>query len=369
MHKTFPSVEHLALDMYDLGSEILTLGPNGPFNWSSLRSLELGGSEWEYASKNMKLLTGRMVNLRRLQVSRNRSDVRESCRNLENFLESFDTLVDLTMFNCFVPFDAIACHTNLINLCVHHDETWKSDAVRHVAETEDLINLDASCPYIESMELDIERVDNDWPYEVLDTLATRFPNMKTLSLHSLVGNFEDRRPYFTGGGPDSFFEPYLTYKEAKKIGSQFFEARHEVFRVSPECVEMVNGLGRFQKLTLGAGTYKGRRRYVDESFRGTEWLNTLTFKLLPPETVGEAPALVHSERDEVEKLYQSSTQDSSDKRWLNHLRWVVGIAKKGPCRVPTVNPSGEKSYYITRETRQLGPVATRRSGRLAQVQD
>lgn len=127
--KPLPSLKHLALDGYYLGSEIWH-GWEADFKWPSLSSLEVGGL---FALENLKLMTGRLINLKHLKVTESDVQNEELCRSLEHFLALFDTLVDLEILNCFVPLHAIARHTRLVNLCVHIGETWNCLDSRFVA--------------------------------------------------------------------------------------------------------------------------------------------------------------------------------------------------------------------------------------------
>lgn len=160
MDNIFRSLEHLALDGHILSNGIWDW-PHGPFNLSNLSSLELG-PDWMSASSNLSLLTGHMVNLRRLKVWTKLWETRQLCQPLINFLLSFDTLVDLTIINLFVSFHAITGHTGLVNLRVHEEETRRSVYACHMPGKQDLISLDVSCPHLETLELDVERVNNGW---------------------------------------------------------------------------------------------------------------------------------------------------------------------------------------------------------------
>ncbi|KAK4864630.1 hypothetical protein LT330_009625 [Penicillium expansum] len=161
IHKPFPFLEHLDLYQYYIGTQMWH-GWEDHFNWSSLSSLEIG--QGLFARENLNVMTGRLSNLKRFKITGNDVQNEELCRSLETFLVAFDTLVDLELLNCFVPIHAITRHTRLANLCVHIIDTWSCLDSRTVFESEDLISLDALCPQLENLQLDIER-DNekeDW---------------------------------------------------------------------------------------------------------------------------------------------------------------------------------------------------------------
>lgn len=88
-------------------------------------------------------------------------------------------------------------------------------------------------------------------------------------------------------------------------------------------------------------------------------LNTLTFNMLPPKTLGEEPELFHLERENQEKLCENSLE-STPRRVLQE---IVSIAEDGP-RFPLLGTVGGKTVC------RRGPSApppTRRSERLAKM--
>lgn len=161
IHKPFPFLEHLDLYQYYIGTQMWH-GWEDHFNWSSLSSLEIG--QGLFAPENLNVMTGRLSNLKRFKITGNNVQNEELCQSLENFLVAFDTLVDLELLNCFVPIHVITQHTRLANLCVHIFDTWNFLDSRTVFESEDLISLDALCPQLENLQLDIERdtEKEDW---------------------------------------------------------------------------------------------------------------------------------------------------------------------------------------------------------------
>lgn len=167
VHKPFPFLKHLALYQYYIGNRMWH-GWQDHFNWSSLSSLEIG--QGLFASENLEVMTGRLNNLKSLRITGSDIQNEEICGSLEKFLVAFDTLVDLEILNCFVPVHAIARHSRLVNLCVHTGDTWNCQDSRTVFENADLISLDALCPQLENLELDIERdtEKDDWVCESPD---------------------------------------------------------------------------------------------------------------------------------------------------------------------------------------------------------
>lgn len=150
----FPDLEQLALDGHYIGSQMWRDWQDH-FSWSSLSSLEIGPQL--FALENLKLLTGRLMNLKCLKITGSDIQNEDLDRSLESFLISFDTLVNLELLNCSVPLEAISRHTRLSSLCVHIGETWNCLDSRVVYGNIDIVSLDALCPLLETLELDIER--------------------------------------------------------------------------------------------------------------------------------------------------------------------------------------------------------------------
>lgn len=146
-----------------------------------------------------------------------------------------------------------------------------------------------------------------------------------------------------------FFEPELTYKTAKEIGSNFFATRHE----------RLGGFGGFQKLTLKAGLNKGLRSYPRGSFTERDAkFNTLTFDMFPPEILGQEPKLVHLERKHQEELCQGVEHPTAHRI----LEQIIQIADWGP-RYPFRTHVGSKTHC--RRGVQVVQVGERRSERIA----
>ncbi|KAL2697500.1 hypothetical protein AAEP93_011404 [Penicillium crustosum] len=363
IHKPFPFLKHLALYQYYIGSQMWH-GWQDHFNWSSLSSLEIG--QGLFAPENLEVMTGRLNNLRSLRVTGNDIQNEELCSSLENFLVAFDTLVDLEILNCFVPVHAITRHSRLVNLCVHIGDTWNCQDSRAVFENADLISLDTLCPQLENLELDIERdtKNDDWPQDVLDTLACGFSRLKTIALHSRVGSLVHAyAPINMWGERHHPFKPKLTYKTAAKIGSNFFATRYRDSTASSVSTVMSDGSGRLQKLTLKCGLSKtmpiqlsGRMSERDAKF------NTMTFDLLPPKNAGEEPELVHLEREHQEKLCHNCLSSTPHRV----LEEIESIAEYGPRLAFRRKPGGGKTVCRRGPEPRVPRVATRRSERLAQ---
>ncbi|KAJ5503508.1 hypothetical protein N7463_006382 [Penicillium fimorum] len=90
--------------------------------------------------------------------------------------------------------------------------------------------------------------------------------------------------------------------------------------------------------------------------------NTLTFDMLPPKTMGEAPELVHLERERQEE----ECRDSSHPARLHHLQQIILIAGEGSHFASRRNPYGGKSNCRRVPPNEVSRVGPRRSERLAQ---
>lgn len=205
-------------------------------------------------------------------------------------------------------------------------------------------------------------------------MARSFSRVKTIALHSRVGNLL-LEPTSMWNGSYRSFEPKLTYKAAREIGTNFFAIRHREYNESSGSADMSEGYGRLQKLTLKSG---GRTETMPFQYGRPFWLprrmhirdaqpNILTFDMLPPKTIGEEPKLVHLERERQEKLCQSSAHPAQ----LNVLEHIISIAEDGP-RIPPRRNGGKTvncrvAHPVNRRVERGVPrVGTRRSERLAQ---
>ena len=206
--------------------------------------------------------------------------------------------------------------------------------------------------------------DYSQPQDVLDTLACGFSQVKTIALHSRVGN--PVHPYVPNDMWDErhhSFNPKLTYKAAAKIGSNFFATRYRGSTASSVSTVRSEGSGRLQKLTLKCGLSKtmfiqlpGGMSERDAKF------NTLTFDMSPPKTIGEEPEMVHLEREDQEKLCHNCLSSAQHRV----LEEIISIAEDGPRLAFRRNPGGGKSICRRGPEPRVPRVAIRQSERLAQ---
>jgi len=175
--ETFPPLQYLSLDGYPMEHGEWMRWREG-LNWSNLASLSLGprpdldrmtrsGSNAHAESLQLlKRLTSSGVHaksLRRFELRNWAGEGRESCSVLKRFLASFETLEQLTVKGHFVPVRAVCNHTGLRRLCLHAIELPRGAAVaRPTLGVAELSELDARCPHLEELELDIHRDSNGW---------------------------------------------------------------------------------------------------------------------------------------------------------------------------------------------------------------
>lgn len=158
------------------------------------------------------------------------------------------------------------------------------------------------------------------------------------------------------------YEPKLTYKAAKEVGTNFFATRHRELNANSKSNDMTRAFGSLQKITLKAGLNKGLGEYAEYAT-----LNSFTFDMLPPKTIGEEPELVHLEREREEKRSQRSWQENMEDRLLK----IISIAEDGPRAFSRPFCGATTSNWCL--LRRSGPrvsrvpgVGARRSARLAQ---
>ncbi|CAJ2503513.1 Uu.00g109070.m01.CDS01 [Anthostomella pinea] len=94
----------------------------------------------------------------------------------------------------------------LRKLRLHEVEGWRSPKRReNIIDVESLRAIRDHCPFIEDLTLDIPR-DGDWPYEMLDILAS-FPRLHTLMIVFDVG----------GSTAEDIIRPPVTYAGAQTV--------------------------------------------------------------------------------------------------------------------------------------------------------
>jgi hypothetical protein len=157
----FPPIESLAFSGYRLDEDEWPYWREG-LNWDKLRSLSLGPDPIEKGGKTstslLRYFRGYATSLRSLRVQTWAGEGSETCRVLEKFLASFDTLEELTVKRHFVPVQALTTHSRLKRLCLHCMEVKKPEgAVRPTLDVGGLGLLDASCRELETLEIDISR--------------------------------------------------------------------------------------------------------------------------------------------------------------------------------------------------------------------
>lgn len=191
--ETFPPLESLSFN-YIMGPEEWPHWRD-KLDWSNLRSLSLGPK----LDRNvLESLTGCVNALQSLTVETwapgilegedgdLELDGEDTSPELERFLMGFDTLEQLTVRGISVSNFALTKHSGLKQLCLHAIELPRNGARRPTLDVADLNELDANCPDLEMLELDIYR-DIGWPRDMLKTLATGFVRLRHLTLHCEIG--------------------------------------------------------------------------------------------------------------------------------------------------------------------------------------
>lgn len=155
----FPPLVSLSLDGYQMQSS-QWVHWRDKLDWHILTSLSLGPT---LNPGMLEVLTGVATHLRALKVETWAREGRDDCPELEDFLRSFDTLEQLTVRGHFASKRALCNHAGLRRLCLHSVELPRDGARRPVLDVAGLKELDAKCPDLETLEIDIYRdKSNGW---------------------------------------------------------------------------------------------------------------------------------------------------------------------------------------------------------------
>ncbi|KAI0858484.1 hypothetical protein F4860DRAFT_486365 [Xylaria cubensis] len=220
--KPFPPLEDLSLNGYQLSQN-----EGGHWaeklQWSKLRSLSLGPQN---TTAFLQLASNHATFLRDLTV-RVYPDDAHGQPLLEEFLIKNTSLESLTVKGHYVSSRVIGFHTGLRHLCLHSFEPVEKSQKRPVFCPVQLQELNTSCPYLETLEIDLHR-DGTWPEPELKILATKFKNLRRLILHLELGIASVEMLRGLNGVLEEsagLIEPVLTEGSAREIGKQFFDWR------------------------------------------------------------------------------------------------------------------------------------------------
>lgn len=259
----FPPLESLSFSGYDMDADEEWPHWRDGMDWSQLKRLNLGPDPRYAGGPTMAHLLrqfkGYANTLRSLTVQTWADEGHETCHPLESFLESFDTLEVLTVKRHFVPVEKLVRHERLKKLCLHCIELQRPEGtVRPTLDVVDLDMLDASCPELEHLEIDISRdKQGGWPKDAVDALAGSFKNLTRLTLHCEVGlNFD-----WTERQDEPFF-PVLDEALIKAFAEPFFAKR---------------GDSRMEKLTIKTGETLRRFPQWHPAYRRLEQESTREF--------------------------------------------------------------------------------------------
>ncbi|KAI0544973.1 hypothetical protein F4679DRAFT_494229 [Xylaria curta] len=220
--KPFPALEDLSLNGYHLSQNE---GEHWveKVEWSKLRSLSLGPLN---TTAFLQVANNHATFLRDLTVQVYPDDA-DGQPLLEEFLIKNTSLESLTVKGYYVSPRVVGFHAGLKHLCLHSFEPEEKSQTRPVFCLVQLQELNTSCPYLETLEIDLHR-DGTWPEPELKTLATRFKNLRRLILHLELGiaSVEVRTgPNGLSEESANLIEPVLTEDSARGMGKQFFDWR------------------------------------------------------------------------------------------------------------------------------------------------
>jgi hypothetical protein len=224
----FPPLESLSLNGYSPGYDDNDEWPHwrDGMQWDRLKSLSLGPHpSWSCGPSSASLLEkfqGYATALRSLTVLCWAAEGEEKPAVLSTFLESFNTLEELVVKRHFVPARSLVGHKNLKRLLLHCIELQRPEGeFRPTMDVTDLTLLDANCPELQDLEMDISRdASGQWPKPILEALATSFPNLLRLSLHCEVGIDFSKR-----GRREKPLLPLLDDAVARTFAEPFFASR------------------------------------------------------------------------------------------------------------------------------------------------
>ncbi|KAK0616919.1 hypothetical protein B0T14DRAFT_254460 [Immersiella caudata] len=228
---TFPPLESLSLNGYHPAED----EGEWPYwrdgmQWGRLKSLSLGPHPIGHGESGTSLLQhfqGLATSLRSLTVVCWASEGSEKPAVLRRFLESFDTLVEITVKRHFVPARSLITHKKLRKLILHCIEVERPEGEsRPTLDVDDLVLLDNSCTELEELEIDISRdTSGQWPKPILETLAASFPNLRRLTLHCEVGIDFSGGFYGAPERPEGPLLPILDETVVRTFAEPFFALR------------------------------------------------------------------------------------------------------------------------------------------------
>lgn len=272
-HVIFPPLESLSLSGYDMDADEEWPHWRDGLDWSRLKALSLGPDPRYAGGPTMAHLLrqfqGRATALRSLIVQTWATEGHETCPPLMDFLESFNTLEELTVKRHFIPVQKLASHSRLKRLCLHCIEVRRSWGItRPTLGVADLALLDASCPDLETLEIDISRdASGEWPKDITEALAASFSNLRRLTLHCEVGV-----DFYSSRRQDNPFYPVLDDDLIRAFAEPFFASR---------------GASKMERLTIKTGETLRRFTQWHPEYRNLEKGWTREFDAWLESTDGE----------------------------------------------------------------------------------
>ncbi|KAI1423349.1 hypothetical protein F5Y12DRAFT_757987 [Xylaria sp. FL1777] len=288
--ETFPPLEELSLSGYRLDEDEWEYWQE-KYPWSKLRALTLGP---RYQANFLNLAAGYIKSLRNLTVQvYTDADLKIKCSPLKNFLWTFTSLESLIVKGYYLTPGPIGNHPGLKHLCLHSFEPMKEGITRLTLDVEQLQELDKNCPYLETLEIDLNR-DGEWPEDLLKALAAGFRNLRRLTLHLELG-LKSVNP---GVGTDVlkciYMEPALNENSAREVGQRFFKWRSSS-KLNVLVLKTGEPLRRYPQWEPFHSTYERHHQITIEVYNPWkaenvyEKQNQVTFEVYNPWNTGGVP--------------------------------------------------------------------------------
>jgi hypothetical protein len=152
----FPPIQDLSLNGYHMVDYEWTLWQKR-FPWEGLQSLTLGPRPVAGFSTDIARFA---VFLKHFKMETFADHGNPHC--LCKYIWSFNSLETLELVNVPCSLYVVMNHHKLLKLCLHQADPWPQERFKHAATAKQIWLLDKCCPYLQILELDLQRKDEKW---------------------------------------------------------------------------------------------------------------------------------------------------------------------------------------------------------------